>query len=227
MATGTESLSFSRGLNFEVVVWANCCREWPLKFSDSILLLSVNLCVSRMWPWRHLPALRCLNKLKKHRLPSKINQMNPLLFCLQKLWKTGLFHQLSEPLKILQTISNSNQTIHKTVYLMKMDKSGPKNNNFGSLIWKGGSGVLTTISVGFHYFPKLSRYLYDHKSRYLYDHKSIKLAARYHKFEIKQFYVFLFLYFIGQILPRTISTMEYDVKNVMVFKAAAPSCFRD
>ena len=28
----------------------------------------------------------------------EINQMNPLLFCLQKLWKTGLFHQLFEPL---------------------------------------------------------------------------------------------------------------------------------
>ena len=46
----------------------------------------------------------------------------------------GLFHQLFEPLKIHQTISNSNQTIHKTLYLMKVDKSGPKNNNFGSLI---------------------------------------------------------------------------------------------
>ena len=57
---------------------------------------------------------------------------------------------------------------------MKMVKSGPKNNNFGSLIWKDGSGVLTTISVGFRYFPKLSRYLYDHKA--------IKLAAMYHKF---------------------------------------------
>ena len=62
---------------------------------------------------------------------------------------------------------------------MKMDKSGPKNNNFGSLICKGGSGVLTTISVGFRYFPKLNRYLYNHKA--------IKLQARYHKFEIKQF----------------------------------------
>ena len=62
---------------------------------------------------------------------------------------------------------------------MKMDKSGPKNNNFGSLIWKSGSGVLTTISVGFRFFPSLSRYLYDHKA--------IKLAARYHIFEIKQF----------------------------------------
>ena len=70
----------------------------------------------------------------------------------------GLFHQHFEPLKIHQTISNSNQTIHKTLYLMKMDKSGPKNNNFGSLIRKSGSGVLTTISVGFRYFPKLSRY---------------------------------------------------------------------
>ena len=109
----------------------------------------------------------------------EINQMNPLLFCLQKLWKTGLFHQLFEPLKIHQTILNSNQTIHKTLYLMKMDKLGPKNNNFGSLIWKSGSGVLTTISVGFHYFPKLSRYLYDHNA--------IKLVARYNKFEIKQF----------------------------------------
>ena len=46
----------------------------------------------------------------------------------------GLFHQCFEPLKIHQTILNSNQTIHKTLYLMKMDKSGPKNNNFGSLI---------------------------------------------------------------------------------------------
>ena len=65
----------------------------------------------------------------------------------------GLFHQLFEPLKIHQTISNSNQTIHETLYLMKMDKSGPKNNNFGSLILKDGSGVLTTISVGFSTFP--------------------------------------------------------------------------
>ena len=46
----------------------------------------------------------------------------------------GLFHQLFEPLKIHQTTSNNNQTIHKTLYLMKMDKLGPKNNNFGSLI---------------------------------------------------------------------------------------------
>ena len=46
----------------------------------------------------------------------------------------GLFRQLFEPLKIHQTISNSNQTIHKTLYLMIMDKSGAKNNNFGSLI---------------------------------------------------------------------------------------------
>ena len=45
-----------------------------------------------------------------------------------------LFHQLFEPLKIHQTISNSNQTIHKTLYLMKVDKLGPKNNNFGSFI---------------------------------------------------------------------------------------------
>ena len=54
-------------------------------------------------------------------------------------WKqnnNGLFHQLFEPLKIHQTILNSNQTIHKTSYLMKMDKSDPKNNNSGSLIWK-------------------------------------------------------------------------------------------
>ena len=82
----------------------------------------------------------------------------------------SLFHQLFEPLKIHRTILNSNQTIHKTLYLMKMDKSGPKNNNYGSLIWNGGSGVLTTISVGFRYLPKLSRYLYDHKS--------IKLAGQ-------------------------------------------------
>ena len=94
----------------------------------------------------------------------EINQMNPLLFCLQKLWKTGLFHQSFEPLKIHQTISNSNQTIHKTLYLMKIDKSGPKNNYFWSLIWKGSSGVLTTIFVGFRYFLKLSRYLYHHKA---------------------------------------------------------------
>ena len=48
----------------------------------------------------------------------------------------GLFHQHFEPFKIHQTISNSNQTIHKTLYLMKMDiiKLGPKSNNFGSLI---------------------------------------------------------------------------------------------
>ena len=68
----------------------------------------------------------------------EINQINP--FCLQKLWKTGLFHQLFEPLKIDQTISNSNQTIHKTLYLMKIDKSGPKNNNFGIFIWKWWKG---------------------------------------------------------------------------------------
>ena len=42
----------------------------------------------------------------------------------------GLFHQLFEPLKICQTISNSNQTIQKTLYLMKMDILGLKNNNF-------------------------------------------------------------------------------------------------
>ena len=99
----------------------------------------------------------------------------------------GLFHQLFEPLKIHQTISNSNQTIHKTLYLMKMDKSGPKNNNFGSLIWKGGSWILTTISVSFRYFPKLSWYLYNHKA--------IKLTARY-KFEIKQFLcLFIFIFY--------------------------------
>ena len=46
----------------------------------------------------------------------------------------GLFHQRFESLKIHQTISNSNQTIHKPLNLMKMHKSGPKNNNFGSLI---------------------------------------------------------------------------------------------
>ena len=34
---------------------------------------------------------------------------------------SGLFHQLFEPFKIHQTISNSNQTIYKTLYLMKMD----------------------------------------------------------------------------------------------------------
>ena len=62
---------------------------------------------------------------------------------------------------------------------MKVDQLGPKNNNCGSLIWKSGNGVLTTISVGFRYFPKLSRYLYDHKA--------IRLAAKYHKIEIKQF----------------------------------------
>ena len=48
----------------------------------------------------------------------------------------GLFHQLFELLKIHQTLLNSNQTIDKTLYLTKMDKSGPKNNNFGSLIWR-------------------------------------------------------------------------------------------
>ena len=41
------------------------------------------------------------------------------------------------------------------------------------------------------------------------------------------FYVFLFSYFIGQILPRTILTMEYVVKNVMFFQAASPSCYCD
>ena len=30
-----------------------------------------------------------------------------------------------------------------------------------------------------------------------------------------------------EILPRTILTTEYGVKNVMVFKAASPFCFRD
>ena len=56
-------------------------------------------------------------------------------FCKQTTMDSfDLFHQLFEPLKIHQTKSNSNQTIHKTLYLMKMDKSGPKNNNFGSLI---------------------------------------------------------------------------------------------
>ena len=73
----------------------------------------------------------------------EINQINPLMFRLQKLYKTGLFHQLFEPLKIHQlfeplkihqTLSNGNNTFHKTLYLMKMDKSGPRNNNFGSLI---------------------------------------------------------------------------------------------
>ena len=63
--------------------------------------------------------------------------------------------------------------------------------------------------------------------KYLYDHTAIKLAARYRKFESNHFYVFLFSYFIGQILPRTILTTEYVVKNVMVFKAASPSCVRD
>ena len=38
----------------------------------------------------------------------------------------GLFHQLFEPLKIHQTISNSNQTIHKTLYLMKGINRVPK-----------------------------------------------------------------------------------------------------
>ena len=96
-----------------------------------------------------------------------VGEMNQMFFIVvlftKQQWKTfGLFHQPFEPLKIHQTISNSNQTIHKTLYLMKMDKSGPKNNDFGSLIWKGGSGVLATISVSFCYFPKLSRYLYNH-----------------------------------------------------------------
>ena len=65
------------------------------------------------------------------------------------------------------------------------------------------------ISVGFRYFPKLSQYLYDHRA--------IRLAARYHKFEIKQFLClsfFSYVYFIGQILPRIILTTEcmYIVK---------------
>ena len=99
---------------------------------------------------------------------------------------------------------------------MKMDKSGPKNNNFGKPYLKK---FLTTISVGFRYFPKLSRYLYDHKA--------IKLAASIVNLKSNNFYVFLFSYFIGQILPRTILTTEYVVKNVVVFKAVSPSCFRD
>ena len=69
------------------------------------------------------------------------------------------------------------------------------------------------------YFPKLSRYLYDHKA--------IKLAAKYHKFEIKQFLCIFIFIFIGQILPRTKLTTEYVVKHVMVFKAVSPSCFHD
>ena len=157
--------------------------QWPIKL------------VTRYSSFRSFYAYRACDR------SGEINQMNPLLFCLQKLWKTGLFHQLFEPLTIHQTISNSNQTIHKTLYLMKMDKSGPKNNNFGSLIWKSGNGVLTT---GFRYFPKLSRCLYAHKA--------IRLAAKHHKFEIKQFLCLLFSYFIGQILPRTILTTEYVVK---------------
>ena len=72
-------------------------------------------------------------------------------------------------------MSNSNQTIHKTLYLIKMDESGPKKTISEALFEK----VLTTISVGFCYFPNFSRYLYDHKA--------IKLAARYHKIEMKQF----------------------------------------
>ena len=48
---------------------SNCQHnQWPIKFSDSILLLSVILCVSCMWPRRPLPALHCLNKLKKYRM---------------------------------------------------------------------------------------------------------------------------------------------------------------
>ena len=59
----------------------------------------------------------------------------------------GLFHQRFEPLKIHQTISNSNQTI--PLYLIKIDKSGPK-------IRKPYLKVLTTISIGLRFFPKLS-----------------------------------------------------------------------
>ena len=68
----------------------------------------------------------------------------------------GLFHQLFQPLKIHQTILNSNQIIHKTLNLMKMDKLGSKNNNFRSFIWRSGSGVSTTISVVFATFPNLA-----------------------------------------------------------------------
>ena len=59
----------------------------------------------------------------------------------------GLFHQRFEPLNIHQTISNSNQTIHKTLYLMKMDKSGPKNNNIGSIIWKSFNNYFCRFSL--------------------------------------------------------------------------------
>ena len=73
----------------------------------------------------------------------------------------GLFHQHFEPLKIHQTISNSNQTIHKTLYLTKMDKLAPKNNQFRK--------------------PYLKKWEWAFKND-LYDHKAIKMAARYHKF---------------------------------------------
>ena len=46
----------------------------------------------------------------------EINKMNPPLFFLQKLWKTGLFHQLFEPLKPHKTISNSNQNSQDIVF---------------------------------------------------------------------------------------------------------------
>ena len=40
----------------------------------------------------------------------EINQINPLLFCLQKLWKTGLFHQLEKAFKHVIPIDVSDKT---------------------------------------------------------------------------------------------------------------------
>ena len=65
-----ESLLKLQIRNISFVFTLSCVyAQWPIKFSESILLLSVILCVSRMWPRRPLPALHCLNKMKKHRLP--------------------------------------------------------------------------------------------------------------------------------------------------------------
>ena len=84
-----------------------------------------------------------------------INRYIHCCFVYKSYEKQVFFSSLFEPLKIHQTISNSNQTIHKTLYLMKMDKAGPKNNNFGSLIWKRVEFLQPFLSV-FATFPNLA-----------------------------------------------------------------------
>ena len=98
-----------------------------------------------------------------------------VFFLFTKVVKNRFISPKFEPLKIHQTILNSKQFTRHCIW-WKWINQVQKRTIFEALnIWKS----LTTISVGFRYFPKLSRYLYDHKA--------IKLAARYHKFEIKQF----------------------------------------